>query len=91
MEFVRKFICQVLALAAHPTLKKVIVHQCRNFDAMTDFHQLPQLLVVPGEIQGLKMFIGDLDISQCSNTQSRSTSIADKLQQQLSIKDGNFG
>lgn len=42
-------------LSRHPRLKKLIVHGCRNFDALQDFSNLPQLLVVKGEIMGLKV------------------------------------
>ena len=47
-------------LSKHLRLKKLIVHGCRNFEALQDFHNLPQLLVVKGEIIGLKAMIGDL-------------------------------
>lgn len=42
-------------LAKHKQLKKLIVHGCRNYDVFQDFHGLPQLLVVKGEILGLKV------------------------------------
>uniref|UniRef100_A0A7E5A142 Leucine-rich repeat-containing protein 51 n=1 Tax=Panagrellus redivivus TaxID=6233 RepID=A0A7E5A142_PANRE len=47
-------------LAVHPKLKKLIVHGCRNYEALQDFRNLPQLLVVKGEIVGLKAMIGDI-------------------------------
>lgn len=42
-------------LAKHARLKKLIVHGCRNFEALQDFSNLPQLLVVKGEVIGLKV------------------------------------
>jgi hypothetical protein len=42
-------------LSQHRHLKKLIVHQCRNYEVLQDFQNLPQLLVVKGEIQGLKV------------------------------------
>lgn len=68
----------------------MIVHQCRNYEAMTDFNNLPQLLVVNGEIQGLKMFIGDIDMSAYTNSTSRSTSIAGGLSKRSSSKEKEF-
>jgi hypothetical protein len=44
----------VVKMANHERLKKVIVHGCRNYEVLQDFHNLPQLLVVKGEIIGLK-------------------------------------
>lgn len=48
-------------LSRHRKLKKLIVHGCRNYEVLQDFHTLPQLLVVKGEIIGLKQMIGDMD------------------------------
>jgi hypothetical protein len=42
-------------LSKHRNLKKLIVHGCRNYDVFKDFNGLPQLLVVKGEIVGLKV------------------------------------
>lgn len=36
----------------------MIVHGCRNYEVLEDFRNLPQLLVVRGEIIGLK--VGEL-------------------------------
>jgi hypothetical protein len=47
-------------LSRHNNLKKLIVHGCRNYEVLEDFHTLPQLLVVKGEIMGLKAMLGDL-------------------------------
>ena len=47
-------------LSLHKNLKKLIVHGCRNYEVLQDFHNLPQLLVVKGEILGLKAMLGDL-------------------------------
>jgi hypothetical protein len=47
-------------LSRHKNLKKLIVHGCRNYEVLEDFHTLPQLLVVKGEIMGLKAMLGDL-------------------------------
>jgi len=64
-------------LAKHPRLKKLIVHGCRNFDALQDFRNLPQLLVVKGEIVGLKAMIGDIgDYNPSSNSSSTTNSTA---------------
>ncbi|KAL3991143.1 F-box-like family protein [Acanthocheilonema viteae] len=49
----------VVELAQHPQLKKLVVHKCRNYEVFEDFHNLPQLLVVKGDIVGLKAMIGD--------------------------------
>nr|CDP90785.1 Bm7785 [Brugia malayi] len=49
----------MVELAQHPQLKKLIVHKCRNYEVFEDFHNLPQLLVVKGDIVGLKAMIGD--------------------------------
>ncbi|CAI4233122.1 unnamed protein product [Auanema sp. JU1783] len=51
----------VVELANHKHLKKVIVHGCRNYEVLQDFRNLPQLLVVRGEIVGLKAMIGDFE------------------------------
>lgn len=45
----------VAELASHKNLKKFIVHSCRNYEVFEDFRNLPQLLVVKGEIFGLKV------------------------------------
>ncbi|KAH7693115.1 Protein Y72A10A.1, partial [Aphelenchoides avenae] len=47
-------------LSKHRNLKKLIVHGCRNYEVLQDFRNLPQLLVVKGEIAGLKGMLGDL-------------------------------
>ena len=52
-------------LAKLKKLKKLIVHGCRNFDALQDFRNLPQLLVVKGEIVGLK--VGEINGVQRRN------------------------
>ncbi|VDM46079.1 unnamed protein product [Toxocara canis] len=71
----------VVELAEHTSLKKVIVHGCRNYEVLQDFSNLPQLLVVKGEIVGLKVgmynryqklhelqaMIGDLDFEEPPN------------------------
>uniref|UniRef100_A0A1I8EPN6 Uncharacterized protein n=1 Tax=Wuchereria bancrofti TaxID=6293 RepID=A0A1I8EPN6_WUCBA len=49
----------MVELAQHLQLKKLIVHKCRNYEVFEDFHNLPQLLVVKGDIVGLKAMIGD--------------------------------
>ncbi|CAD5229329.1 unnamed protein product [Bursaphelenchus okinawaensis] len=64
----------VAILSQHKKLKKLIVHGCRNYDVFQDFHGLPQLLVVKGEILGLKAMIGDVDIDSKSGSLDQSTS-----------------
>ncbi|CAJ0947276.1 unnamed protein product, partial [Mesorhabditis belari] len=70
----------VVEFASHKNLKKLIVHMCRNYDVLEDFSQLPQLLVVKGEIMGLKAMLGNFDdeITEVSpgsdGTKSESTS-----------------
>lgn len=46
----------VQKLAGHSGLKKVIVHFCRNYDSLSNFRSLPQLMIVNTQIQGLKYF-----------------------------------
>ncbi|CAD5234473.1 unnamed protein product [Bursaphelenchus xylophilus] len=64
----------VAILSKHKNLKKLIVHGCRNYDVFQDFHGLPQLLVVKGEILGLKAMIGDVDIDSKSGSLDQSSS-----------------
>lgn len=59
----------VVELAEHASLKKVIVHGCRNYEVLQDFSNLPQLLVVKGEIVGLKAMIGDLDFEEAESAE----------------------
>ncbi|PAV85803.1 hypothetical protein WR25_14391 [Diploscapter pachys] len=72
----------VAELASHKNLKKFIVHSCRNYEVFEDFRNLPQLLVVKGEIFGLKAMLGDLDAvdmaasSASSSGASNGTDIA---------------
>ncbi|KAI6173913.1 hypothetical protein M3Y98_01133400 [Aphelenchoides besseyi] len=47
-------------LSKHRALKKLIVHGCRRYEVLKDFGNLPQLLVVQGEIIGLKQMVGDI-------------------------------
>ena len=61
-------------LSKHRHLKKLIVHKCRNYEALQDFHNLPQLLVVKGDIQGLKAMIGCEEMDEES---SSSNSVID--------------
>ncbi|CAD6194261.1 unnamed protein product [Caenorhabditis auriculariae] len=60
----------VVELANHKNLKKVIVHFCRNYEVLEDFRNLPQLLVVKGDIVGLKAMLGDFDFPPPSSTGS---------------------
>ncbi|TKR81262.1 hypothetical protein L596_015163 [Steinernema carpocapsae] len=79
----------VVELANHKSLKKVIVHGCRNYEVLEDFRSLPQLLVVKGEIVGLKAMLGDLidyddsfatdKNTSSSGTQSTSVSSSSKV------------
>ncbi|NP_001368608.1 F-box domain-containing protein [Caenorhabditis elegans] len=62
----------VVELANHPNLKKVIVHLCRNYEVLEDFRNLPQLLVVKGEIMGLKAMLGDFEEEIAKSTASSS-------------------
>lgn len=62
----------VVELANHKCLKKVIVHLCRNYEVLEDFRNLPQLLVVKGEIVGLKAMLGDFE----EEMQAQSTGIS---------------
>nr|CAD2158197.1 unnamed protein product [Meloidogyne enterolobii] len=64
-------------LANHRRLKKLIVHGCRNYEALQDFHSLPQLLVIKGDIQGLKAMIGCEE--PYSLTESESTTESEDL------------
>lgn len=64
----------VVKLANHEQLKKVIVHGCRNYEVLQDFHALPQLLVVKGEIQGLKVMLGDCFYMEEENSVAESSS-----------------
>jgi hypothetical protein len=62
-------------LSKHPRLKKLVVHGCRNYEALQDFHNLPQLLVVKGDIVGLKAMLGDLaDYEPAVSSKSTSSS-----------------
>ncbi|CAJ0935084.1 unnamed protein product, partial [Mesorhabditis belari] len=82
----------VVELAAHKNLKKVIVHKCRNYEVLEDFRNLPQLLVVKGEIQGLKAMLGgDVEnapmdscpssLTTSTSTTSDSSELSDRFQQ----------
>ncbi|CAB3400356.1 unnamed protein product [Caenorhabditis bovis] len=64
----------VVELANHENLKKVIVHLCRNYEVLEDFRNLPQLLVVKGEIMGLKQMLGDFEEEIAKSTASSSAS-----------------
>uniref|UniRef100_A0A0N5CI10 Disease resistance protein n=1 Tax=Strongyloides papillosus TaxID=174720 RepID=A0A0N5CI10_STREA len=67
-------------LSRHKNLKKLIVHGCRNYDVFQDFKGLPQLLVVKGEIVGLKAMLGDIfdfDTSSPISTSSSTTDATD--------------
>lgn len=50
----------VQAWATHPMLKRIIVHWCRNYDALANFQTLKQLLVVNQQIKGLK-YLEEID------------------------------
>ncbi|MFH4974727.1 hypothetical protein AB6A40_001436 [Gnathostoma spinigerum] len=65
----------VVELAEHQNLKKVIVHKCRNYEVFQDFQNLPQLLVVKGDIAGLKAMLGEcLDFMTDSSSRTASSS-----------------
>jgi len=66
-------------LSKHPRLKKVVVHACRNYEALQDFHNLPQLLVVKGDIVGLKAMLGDIADYEPGNSSSQTSSSADSM------------
>ncbi|UMM41948.1 hypothetical protein L5515_017977 [Caenorhabditis briggsae] len=68
----------VVELANHPNLKKVIVHLCRNYEVLEDFRNLPQLLVVKGEIMGLKAMLGDFEEEIAKSTASSSAQSSEK-------------
>jgi len=63
----------VVELANHGRLKKVIVHGCRNYEVLQDFKNLPQLLVVKGEIIGLKAMLGDFFFDETSTPSSEAS------------------
>ncbi|KAL7069848.1 hypothetical protein ACQ4LE_011212 [Meloidogyne hapla] len=66
-------------LANHRRLKKLIVHGCRNYEALQDFHSLPQLLVIKGDIQGLKAMIGceePYSVTESESTESEELQTA---------------
>ncbi|VDK51313.1 unnamed protein product [Anisakis simplex] len=63
----------VVELAQHTALKKFIVHGCRNYEVLQDFKNLPQLLVVKGEIVGLKAMIGELDFDEPESASEASS------------------
>ncbi|EPB80864.1 hypothetical protein ANCCEY_00066 [Ancylostoma ceylanicum] len=73
----------VVDLANHNTLKKVIVHGCRNYEVLEDFRNLPQLLVVRGEILGLKAMLGDFDEEQAGSSPA-SQSLSQSISQSIS-------
>ncbi|CAJ0571570.1 unnamed protein product, partial [Mesorhabditis spiculigera] len=58
----------VVEFAQHKALKKLIVHMCRNYEVLEDFSQLPQLLVVKGEIMGLRAMIGDFEQAEAKRS-----------------------
>ncbi|CAJ0582964.1 unnamed protein product, partial [Mesorhabditis spiculigera] len=80
----------VAELAVHRSLKKVIVHKCRNYEVLEDFRNLPQLLVVKGEIQGLRSMLGgDPDappeslpssMTTSTSTNSEASELSERLQ-----------
>lgn len=74
----------VVDLANHNTLKKVIVHGCRNYEVLEDFRNLPQLLVVRGEIIGLKAMLGDFDEEQLAESSPASQSLSQSISQSIS-------
>lgn len=70
----------VEALSEHRHLRKLIVHGCRNYEALQDFHNLPQLLVVKGNIQGLKAMLGcDEDPLAASSIMDESSSSVENI------------
>ncbi|KAK6766796.1 hypothetical protein RB195_026212 [Necator americanus] len=73
----------VVDLANHNTLKKVIVHGCRNYEVLEDFRNLPQLLVVRGEILGLKAMLGDFEEEQTGSSPA-SQSLSQSISQSIS-------
>uniref|UniRef100_A0AC34QLU8 Uncharacterized protein n=1 Tax=Panagrolaimus sp. JU765 TaxID=591449 RepID=A0AC34QLU8_9BILA len=82
-------------LSRHRNLKKLIVHGCQSFEVLQDFHNLPQLLVVKGDIIGLKAMIGDID-PMAFETQRRSegsvsTSSASVSDSEISVPDDAVG
>uniref|UniRef100_A0A914YIC7 Uncharacterized protein n=1 Tax=Panagrolaimus superbus TaxID=310955 RepID=A0A914YIC7_9BILA len=73
-------------LSRHNNLKKLIVHGCRNYEVLQDFHTLPQLLVVKGEIMGLKAMLGDLGDSPEPSPLHHSKQQHQQQQQRQSIE-----
>uniref|UniRef100_A0A915DBX4 Uncharacterized protein n=1 Tax=Ditylenchus dipsaci TaxID=166011 RepID=A0A915DBX4_9BILA len=74
-------------LSKHPRLK-------RNYEALQDFHNLPQLLVVKGEIIGLKAMIGDLgeyEAHSSGSADSSGQSIPTSLKSSTSSSGGGAG
>jgi len=68
----------VVELSKHRNLKKLVVHGCRNFEALQDFHNLPQLLVVKGDIVGLKAMLGDFDEHMFVDSKFDSSTVIEK-------------
>jgi len=77
-------------LSRHKNLKKLIVHGCRNYDALQDFRNLPQLLVVKGDIVGLKAMIGDVE-PQMMESQRRSEESVSTSSASVSDSDSGTG
>uniref|UniRef100_A0A914C8H7 Uncharacterized protein n=1 Tax=Acrobeloides nanus TaxID=290746 RepID=A0A914C8H7_9BILA len=74
-------------LSLHRQLKKVIVHGCRNYEVLQDFHNLPQLLVVKGEIIGLRSMIGDIDEPGASSSSMSASSVESGSSSDVNEKD----
>ncbi|KAI1724350.1 hypothetical protein Ddc_05581 [Ditylenchus destructor] len=87
-------------LSRHRQLKKLIVHGCRNYEALQDFRNLPQLLVVKGDIMGLKAMLGDMgeypepspQPSSSSGSEGRGSvpSSASENHRAASVEDAEF-
>jgi len=65
-------------MSKHRALKKLIVHGCRNYDVFQDFRGLPQLLVVKGEIIGLKQMLGDIGDLEQNGSSLGSAGVSEK-------------
>uniref|UniRef100_A0AC35TTK8 Disease resistance protein n=1 Tax=Rhabditophanes sp. KR3021 TaxID=114890 RepID=A0AC35TTK8_9BILA len=81
-------------LSKHKNLKKMIVHGCRKYEVLQDFKGLPQLLVVKGEIQGLKAMLGDIfdfdTSSPISSSSSPATTIDDDKKSEEDSSEENL-
>lgn len=67
----------------------MIVHGCRNYEVLEDFRNLPQLLVVKGEIVGLKVTLANplSSLKPCNITQlCQDVKTANPLQNSVSFR-----